>query len=34
MTVGFYRRQEPGYVGKIEALVREARGYLSNDTWR
>jgi len=34
MAVGYSRRQESGYADKIETLIREARGYLTNDTWR
>ncbi|MDQ4129155.1 MAG: hypothetical protein M3151_14610 [Actinomycetota bacterium] len=34
MAVGYSRRQEPGYADKVEFLVREARGYLTNETWR
>jgi hypothetical protein len=33
MAVGFSRRQEPGHVGKVETLIKEARRYLSNETW-
>jgi hypothetical protein len=34
MAVGFSRRQEPGQADKVEALVKEARKYLSNETWQ